>query len=104
MSVVNLPLVEELTPAPDIPAALRAFRLWPNLLLLDSSRTGIPTGRYSFLAADPFHFDVLQQAEFAGYGNDASVAPNSRDPLLIIQRQLQAFHAAQVPGLPPFQG
>lgn len=102
--MTELPLVEELSPVPDVSAALRTFQHWPNMLLLDSSRTGIATGRYSFLAADPFHVDVLQQAEFAGHDNDTSVAPNSRDPLLKIQRQLQEFHAEQVPGIPPFQG
>jgi para-aminobenzoate synthetase component 1 len=91
-------------PAPDVPSALCALQHWPNLLLLDSSRTGMPTGRYSFLTADPFHFEVLQQAEFVGPAGATPAGVRSFDPLISQQRRLQSFKTDLVPGLPPFQG
>ena len=103
-SVSDLPLVEELSPPPDVPTALRALRNWPNLLLLDSSRTGIPTGRFSFLTADPFHFEILQQAKFAGQQSATPEAPQSSDPLAALQRRLAIFQTTPIQGLPPFQG
>ena len=99
----DLPLIEELPSAPDVSEALRALRHWPNLLLLDSSRTGISTGRYSFLTADPFHFEILQQAEFAGHAGATPAVPQL-DPLINIQRRLETFQTGLVAGLPPFQG
>jgi para-aminobenzoate synthetase component 1 len=104
ISVPDLPLIEELTPAPDVSAALRGLRHWPNLLLLDSSRNGIPTGRYSFLTADPFDFEVLQQAKFAGQSAATTAAAQLLDPLMSIQRRLSQFESELVTGLPPFQG
>jgi para-aminobenzoate synthetase component 1 len=98
--VNKLPLVEELTPMPDVPSALQALRHWPHLLLLDSARAGISTGRYSFLTADPFHFEVLPQAEYVGQAN----APSLQDPLAKLQKMLAAYSAPALPGLPPFQG
>ncbi|MBI3866133.1 MAG: anthranilate synthase component I family protein [Planctomycetia bacterium] len=89
----QLPLVEELTPAPDVSSALRALRDLPGVILFDSARRGIPTGRYSFLAADPFHFEVLPNA-----------APASNDPLADLERRLSEYPVAAVAGLPPFQG
>ncbi len=102
--MADLPLVDELSPAPDISAALRAFQSWPNLLLLDSSRTGMATGRYSFLTADPFHFEVLQEAKFAGHADSKSETRTVADPLESLQRRLQSFETEPVAGLPPFQG
>ena len=102
--MLDLPLVEELSPPPQVSAALRALQNWPNLLLLDSSRTGISTGRYSFLTADPFHFEVLQHAEFAGQNRMTAATPDDSDPLKNIERRLEEFPALQVAGLPPFQG
>jgi para-aminobenzoate synthetase component I len=97
-----LPLVEELTPPPEIQSALRALRDRPNLLLLDSARSGIPTGQYSFLAADPFQFDVVQRAELRGRGDHAANGP--LDPLTPVERTMAGFRSETVPGLPPWQG
>lgn len=97
-----LPLVEELTPAPEIPFALRALRDRPNLLLFDSARSGIPTGRYSFLAADPFQLNVVQRPEFCGQGGQTAGGPG--DPLAPLERRLVEFESDTVPGLPPWQG
>ncbi len=46
----------------------------------------------------------MQQAEFVGYDRAASATRQPCDPLDNIQRQMQAFPAAPVAGLPPFQG
>ncbi len=100
LAVVELPLVEELTPMPDVPSVLRALRHWPNPLLLDSARTGLATGRYSFLTADPFHFEVLPQAEYVGQ----AIVPPLHDPLANLQKMMAANPATTVAGLPPFQG
>jgi para-aminobenzoate synthetase component 1 len=97
----ELPLVEELTPLPEVPAALRALRHWPHLLLLDSAQTGIPTGRYSFLTADPFHFELFDRATYVGTAPGAVAVS---DPLTRLEQRMKSFVAATVPGLPPFQG
>jgi para-aminobenzoate synthetase component 1 len=97
----DLPLVEELTPMPEVPSVLQVLRHWPNLLLLDSARTGVPTGRFSFLTADPFHFRVIS-------GDDAVIpvasAATRPDPLTNLQRMMEMYSATAVAGLPPFQG
>src|SRR5262245_41309971 len=84
MAVNDLPLVEELTPGVDCGAALRAFAQWPNLVLFDSARAGVPAGRYAFLTADPFQFEVLPQAHFAALGSKAG--RTSLDPLVGLER------------------
>jgi para-aminobenzoate synthetase component I len=86
------PLVEELSPCPDVVKTLAAFADQPGLLLLDSALVREPTGRYSFLVADPFETIVLQRA---AYGCD---------PFEAIRRRLRHFEAEAVAGLPPFQG
>ncbi len=100
----SLPLVEELTPAPEVAAALGALSHLPGVILFDSARRGPEIGRYSFLTADPFHFEKLDRPSFVGQrtrGNDAEL---SSDPLSRLQRQLQRYAAEPLPGLPPFQG
>jgi para-aminobenzoate synthetase component 1 len=100
----GLPLIEELTPVPDVGQALRALRHWPNLLLLDSARSGIETGRYSYLTADPFHLEVIPRADFVG---DMSANPRDgkpADPLIRLERRMDACRSETVSGLPPFQG
>jgi para-aminobenzoate synthetase component I len=89
---MNLPLVEELTPCPDVADALAAFADQPGLLLLDSALVREPTGRYSFLVADPFETFVVERAEFG------------RDPFKPIACRLREFQTETIAGLPPFQG
>lgn len=48
----------ELSPAPDIAAALRRFANLPHSVLLDSAMRHPELGRYSFLSADPIDFEV----------------------------------------------
>jgi para-aminobenzoate synthetase component I len=89
---MNLPLVEELTPCPDVADTLATFADQPGVLLLDSALVREPTGRYSFLTADPFEAFVVDRAAFG------------RDPFEPIARRLRAFETDAVTGLPPFQG
>lgn len=86
------PLIEELSPAPDIMAAVRAVRQLPHTILLESALRREHVGRFSFLTADPFR--VLEIPQVA-YGSD---------PWQSLTRELQQFATASVPGLPPFQG
>jgi len=85
-----LPLVEELTPAPQpLEAFLRLVRL-PYCLFLDSALFYTSLGRYSFLAADPFEF-----LRFPADGSDA---------LSALERSWGQYCTTAIRGLPPFQG
>ncbi len=86
------PLIEEMSPAPDIMAAVRAIRQLPRTILLESALRREHVGRFSFLTADPFRVLEVPQVTFGS------------DPLAALATDLQRFAAATVPGLPPFQG
>jgi para-aminobenzoate synthetase component 1 len=104
VSAQGLPLVEELTPPPDIGQAVRALQHRPSLLLLDSARSAIETGRYSFLTADPYHFEVVPRADFISTTSAAPADGEPVDPLLRLERRIDGFRSETIPGLPPFQG
>ncbi len=88
----QMPLVEELVPAPDVMAAVRAVSCWPHLLLLDSALQREPVGRFSFLMADPIETWTLDAPTF---GND---------PFVAMQPVLERCRCETLPDLPPFQG
>ena len=88
----RLPLVEELTPAPDVFALLSAFAACPSALLFESALQREGVGRYSFLTADPLQFWEVPKA---AYGSD---------PFSAVQRMLRESHSTRIDGLPPFQG
>jgi para-aminobenzoate synthetase component 1 len=119
MPAGDFPLVEELTPAPDVPAALRALADRPGVLLFDSALRRESLGRYSFLTADPCDFEVLRDtaARTPGAGTDDNSAhagdeqaPQAPDPLHAcpplqrLRAQVARFPTASVHCLPPFQG
>jgi para-aminobenzoate synthetase component 1 len=119
MPAGDFPLVEELTPAPDVPSALRALADRPGVLLFDSALRREPLGRYSFLSADPGNFEVLPGdgvcAPLAGTDEPASHTEGGHVPTVIdplracpplerLRAQVARFPTASVPGLPPFQG
>jgi para-aminobenzoate synthetase component 1 len=87
----GLPLVEELTPAPDSWEVARRLAGLPHLLFLDSVDPHPERGRYSFVAADP--------AEWLDHRTT-----QSGDPFTELQERLEEGHLDRVPGLPPFQG
>ncbi len=89
---------------PEVGAALRALGRWPSPVLFDSARVDGWTGRYSFLTADPFHFEFLPRADDVGRDCSASRGREPFDPLVRITRCLDAFQTRVLPGLPPFQG
>ncbi len=86
------PLVEELSPVPDIHETLSRFADLDGVLLLDSAAPHPRLGRYSFLSAEPFRWFKLDDATYGV------------DPLLAVREAMQAFESERVEGLPPFQG
>ncbi len=85
-----LPHLESLPKEISASLAFERLKLLPHCCWLDSALSGDRQSRYSFLAADPI--DVLTV--------DRVVA----DPLAKLERWLECFRSATVPGLPPFQG
>ncbi|MBX6331346.1 MAG: aminodeoxychorismate synthase component I [Gemmatimonadaceae bacterium] len=101
----SLPIVEELSPAPDPVDCCARFHGLPYLLFLDSARDPDRLGRYSFLSADPAV--VLRskgaQAERVSLPDGARTTLETH--VLAEARSLLApFRTEEVSGLPPFQG
>jgi len=88
-----LPLVEELTPAPEPWAVARRLSHLPHLLFLDSADRHPARGRYSFVTADPIDWVV-----------DSTRDPQYPDTFAELNRRLAAYPVPTLPGLPPFQG
>jgi para-aminobenzoate synthetase component I len=86
------PLVEELSPYQEVADAMGAFADQPGLVVLESALVREPTGRYSFLTADPFETHIVERALFGS------------DPFAPIRRRLSELETVPVAGLPPFQG
>jgi para-aminobenzoate synthetase component 1 len=91
------PLVEELSPAPDVADALEALAAWPGVALLDSALQRDPVGQYSFLTADPFQRTIHSAPP-------DSALPSASEPLRPLRELALRFAADPVPDLPPFQG
>ena len=89
---MKAPLVEELCPCPEVTDAMRAFADQPGLVFFDSALLREPTGRYSFLAADPFETVTLQRMRFGA------------DPFERLRTMLRECQSEPIAGLPPFQG
>ena len=89
---MTVPIVEELSPPPEVGEALRAFADQPGVVLLDSALVREPVGRYSFLAADPFTSVIVQKTSFG------------TNPFEQLRAELREFASEPLAGLPPFQG
>jgi para-aminobenzoate synthetase component 1 len=89
--MVDVPVVEELHPAPDPVAAAERFLGQPHLLFLDSAADPERLGRFSFLAAAP-----VAVVRTKGRGGVPALEQ--------ARRLLDPHRVAPVPGLPPFQG
>jgi para-aminobenzoate synthetase component 1 len=87
---IELPLVVELRPAPDVAAAFLRLAGYPRCLLLDSAQRELQLGRYSFLTACPFEHFAIRPDE-----------PNGLD---LLDDRLSVFRTPTIPNLPPFQG
>lgn len=92
MSLPGLPLVQELSPAPDLLQVVRALRGLPHLVVFDSAQQRRRLGRYSFVTADPLQTWQLKSVEFGC------------DPFEPFERILPSGSQTSLPGLPPFQG
>ena len=86
------PVIEELTPPPDVFAALESLSEWPRVALLESAMLRSGVGRYSFLTADPLRTFRTESARFGS------------DPAPAIREALSGWPISRVEGLPPFQG
>ncbi len=94
--MMDLPLVQELEPAPPAWEAFLRLRHRRGLIFFDSALNDPSLGRHSFIAADPF--DWIRVA--AAPGED----PYGKNPFQILGERLGRFRAPAVPDLPPFQG
>ena len=86
----DLPLVRELHPSPLPVEVFRRLSQRRHCLFLDSALEHETLGRYSFVAADPFHFWDLSADQ-----------PNG---LARIESELAGLRSPAIAGLPPFQG
>ena len=85
-----LPLVHELTPAPDPVGVFRRLAQQPHCVFFDSALEYGELGRYSFVACDPF---------------DWIAAPaDGSDALGQLSAAMAPYQSETVEGLPPFQG
>ncbi|HEY7683849.1 MAG TPA: aminodeoxychorismate synthase component I [Gemmatimonadales bacterium] len=89
--MLDLPLVEEVAPAPDPVATAEHFLGQPHLLFLDSAADAERFGRYSFLSAAPVA--VIR-----------TKGPGGVSALDQARALLGRYRAEPVPGIPPFQG
>ena len=73
--------------------------------LFESVVGGERMGRYSFLGAGPFlRFDAYDRNVKITSANGPKQEFTHHDPLRLLEEQLSAFRAPQVPGLPRFSG
>jgi para-aminobenzoate synthetase component I len=87
---MDLPLVAELRPAPDVESALLQFAAQPHSLFFDSAARDPRLGRYSFLTADPFDF--------------FTIPADGADGLTLLEKHLHSWQSPTQADLPPFQG
>ena len=90
--VERVPLVEEISPVPDVYESLCQFANLEGTILFESSRQGEKLGRYSFLSADPFRSFQVADAEY-GF-----------DPFAKVRAEWNRYRCPKMNGLPPFQG
>lgn len=101
----ELPLVQELIPAPDPRICCERLVGWPYRLWLDSASDAPTLGRFSFLTADPCA--VLRAA---GNSLDHVTLPAGQrdqtvgDPFEALRELIAPFRTSPVAGIPPFQG
>ena len=82
-------IVEELLPCPDAWDVARAFAHLPHMVFLDSSDRHPERGQFSYVMADPVHFEQRDANDNRTSCLDGFTLGNAR---------------AARPDLPPFQG
>jgi para-aminobenzoate synthetase component 1 len=98
----KLPVLEELTPAPDPLDTFRAMSSLPHVLFLDSALANVPLSRYSFVTADPFLVIESRRGHVRLSGQQES--QKLADPFRVLAELLVCFAADTHSGSPPFQG
>lgn len=88
----QLPLVEELTPCPEIEQIFLEFAGDDSLLVLESARQTSSQGQFSYLMCNPLTRVQIQNAQFAS------------DPFESFRDIHERNFVESIPGLPPFQG
>lgn len=91
-SAESMPVVHEVSPAPDPWEVCQSLAHRPGLIFFDSALRHPELGRYSFLTASP-----LRRYELAS-------ATYGLDPFIDARRDLASLALTKVDGLPPFQG
>lgn len=91
-NALSQPLVEELTPCPDVLSAFAAWAGEPGVMLLESPLRRAEVGRYSFLMAEPFEVLEIPRVDYPS------------DPLARLRERMRQFSRKSLPDLPPFQG
>lgn len=94
------PCVEELTPFLDPWEVARRLASLPRLLLLESASSHPTLGRYSFVAADPFHWLRARGRILV----EAGAEPRWADPFAALREHLSRWRVETIAELPPFQG
>lgn len=95
-----IPVVEELTPAPDPWDVCLRLAQRPRVLFFDSAAAGTPLGRYSFVMADPFGWLQARGRRVWLNGEETT----DTDPFAALAAQMGRWKTASIGGLPPFQG
>ena len=87
-------LVEELSPSQEVGDAMAAFADQPGLIVLESALVREPTGRYSFLTADPFEW-LQARASRTSVSGEARVREPA-DPFAVLEEHVLAGRVVPV--------
>ena len=103
--VPDLPLVQELIPAPDPAVCCERIAGWPYRIWLDSASDAPTLGRFSFLTADPCAVlradgDNLSRVSLPDGQRNMTVG----NPFEALRELIAPFRMLPIAGLPPFQG
>src|SRR5262245_66228388 len=95
-----VPLVEELSPAPEPWQVFRSLQALP-ILFLDSALRHPSLGRYSFLTADPFECIWARGSRVWVQSEQRPREP--ADPIAVLAVRLRCYGTDKVPCLPTVQ-
>ncbi len=84
--------------------AYRKLGAATNSFLLESVEHGERWGRYSFIGVDPFLVMTARGGVVMAEGAVPAGVGDATDPLDALDRAIAAFHAPDLPGLPPLHG
>ena len=98
MSDAAVPLVEPLDYA-DAATVFAAFADDTHAVFLDSALQGQASGRYSYIAPEPFRIVTAKDGVVECDGRRVD-----GDPFTVLRAELARFGLHPVAGLPPFQG